>query len=205
MTRLRGATLRPRHLQELLNAIGDAMLTPTAAPLASFIAGKVIQRLERTGLIDHGPDLRRRIPDGLDVALARAGRDRSCVNVARKLTEFRHALEWRHGRGGQFESMNFARSHSHATIVGPGGLEDRSDTSIGATFMQPYTRFPDHILGASRAFMLLAPGEVYSESSGWLTLTAGHVFAMEVGQQFAMRCSSTPFLVLWCNLEPAAL
>ena len=46
-----GRERRPRPLQEFLNDIGGLMLSADAPAVASFVAGKVLQRLLKTGKV----------------------------------------------------------------------------------------------------------------------------------------------------------
>ncbi len=49
--RERGAAERPVELDNFLNLLARAMLHPSASTMASFVAGKVFQKLERTGTL----------------------------------------------------------------------------------------------------------------------------------------------------------
>jgi hypothetical protein len=62
-------------------------------------------------------------------------------------------LDWYKGRGGAFESVNFHKNHSHALLIGPGGLEYRTDLRMWMTVLGPYTRFPDHDQRRSRVLL----------------------------------------------------
>ena len=74
------------------------------------------------------------------------------AEVAQSVWRLADALVWIRGRSGPFASLNFERAHAHSVIVGPGGLEDRADIRVGLTYMEPYSRFPDHVQRFSRAF-----------------------------------------------------
>jgi hypothetical protein len=67
--------------------------------------------------------------------------------------------------------------------------------------MEPYSRFPDHVQRFSRAFLLLSPCELSIAGESWFSTGIGGVFAAEAGQSFAMRCTATPLLAVWCHVE----
>ncbi|ULJ82059.1 dimethylsulfoniopropionate lyase (plasmid) [Rhizobium sp. C104] len=199
-----GRERRPRPLQEFLNDIGGLMLSADAPAVASFVAGKVLQRLLKTGKVrplEGGP--LPGAPDGLDDAigyLAKSGRKYEAI--AGQFKSLADSLLWRRGRSGPFASLNFGNTHSHAVLVGPGGMEERADLRVGVIYMDRYTRFPDHVQTQPRAFILLSPGEICLGNSQWFSAATGTVFANDAGQTFAIRCTARPLLAVWCQVEP---
>ncbi|MGO4199659.1 dimethylsulfonioproprionate lyase family protein [Rhizobium sp. YAF28] len=200
--RERGAAERPVELDNFLNLLARAMLHPSASTMASFVAGKVFQKLERTGTLRDKRPHDTGIPSGLEAALQNAIAARDIyAEVAQSVWRLADALVWIRGRSGPFASLNFERAHAHSVIVGPGGLEDRADIRVGLTYMEPYSRFPDHVQRFSRAFLLLSPCELSIAGESWFSTGIGGVFAAEAGQSFAMRCTTTPLLAVWCHVE----
>jgi hypothetical protein len=201
-----GAGYRPSDLQEVLNVVGDVLLSPQAPDMAGYVAGNVYRRLEKRGSVREASATDLKPPEHLQRALANvaaslprfAAIKDSLFNVAERLT-------WRRGRGGPFASLNFETAHAHAVIVGPGGMEERSDVRLGLTLMAPYSRFPDHVQFHSRVFMLLSDGEVCLDDSNWFRAIAGTIFFNEAGRKFAMRCTAEPLLAIWCHVEDASL
>lgn len=104
-------------------------------------------------------------------------------------------------RLGPFASLDFERSHAHAVIVGPGGIEERNDVRIGLTALAPYTRFPDHTQYQARAFLALSSMDFCSESDSWKKLGIGDVSYSGAGELVALLCTTKPLLMLWCNAE----
>jgi len=142
-------------------------------------------------------------PDGLDDAighLAKSGRKYEAI--AGQFKSLADSLLWRRGRSGPFASLNFGNTHSHAVLVGPGGMEERADLRVGVIYMDRYTRFPDHVQTQPRAFILLSPGEICLGNSQWFSAATGTVFANDAGQTFAIRCTARPLLAVWCQVEP---
>ncbi len=200
--RERGAGERPVELENFLNCLARAMLHPSASTMASFVAGKVFQKLERAGTLREGRPSDSGIPAGLEAALQNAIATKGVnFEVAQYVRRLAGQLIWIRGRSGPFASLNFEKAHAHSVIVGPGGLEDRADIRIGLTYMEPYSRFPDHVQRFSRAFLLLSPCELSIGGESWFSTGTGGVFAAEAGQSFAMRCTTTPLLAIWCHVE----
>ncbi|ANK95358.1 MULTISPECIES: dimethylsulfonioproprionate lyase family protein [Rhizobium] len=198
-----GRERRPQPLQEFLNDIGGLMLSAEAPAVASFVAGKVLQKLLKTGKVrpEGGPLLG--VPEGLDGAISHLAKSgRKFEAIAGQFKSLADKLLWRRGRTGPFASLNFGNTHSHAVLVGPGGLEERADLRVGVIYMDRYTRFPDHVQTQPRAFILLSPGEICLGDSQWFSAATGTVFANDAGQSFAIRCTAQPLLAVWCQVEP---
>ncbi|OWV72480.1 hypothetical protein ATY76_06545 [Rhizobium sp. R339] len=198
-----GRERRPRPLQEFLNDVGGLMLSAEAPAVASFVAGKVLQRLLKTGKMRPEGQPLPGAPQGLDDAighLAKSGRKYEAI--AGQFQALADKLLWRRGRSGPFASLNFGNTHSHAVLVGPGGMEERADLRVGAIYMDRYTRFPDHVQTQPRAFLLLSPAEISLGDSQWFSAATGTVFANDAGQSFAIRCTARPLLAVWCQVEP---
>lgn len=196
---------RPRALQDILNVVGDMLMSPQAPAMASYVAGKVYQRLERRGVV---PDLpgKSEAPEHLNLAVANVVKSLPrFADMGEQLRDLTARLQWRGGRGGPYASLNFEKAHAHAVVVGPGGLEERSDVRLGLTLMAPYSRFPDHVQYHSRVFMLLSDGEVSLDDSHWFQAAAGAIFFNEAGCKFAMRCTAAPLLAVWAHVEDASL
>ena len=197
---------RPAFLQEVLNATGDVLLSPQAPIMASYLAGKVYQRLEKRGILRDGPVAGLETGEHLKRALSRIRKTvPRFALAAQHLIELSRHLVWQSGRSGPFASLNFEKAHAHAVIVGPGGMEERSDVRLGIILMAPYSRFPDHVQFHSRAFLLLSDAEVCIDDGPWEKAAAGTVFFNEAGCKFAMRCTAEPLLAIWCHIEDANL
>src|SRR3546814_16037558 len=75
--------------------------------------------------------------------------------------------------GGPFASDNWPEGHANTLLVGPRGLEDRNDLSIGASLLAPQVRYPDH---------RHAPEEVY--------FVLSRSDERRVGKECVSKCSS---------------
>ncbi|MFS8147310.1 dimethylsulfonioproprionate lyase family protein [Rhizobium sp. BR 249] len=198
-----GRERRPQPLQEFLNGVGGLMLSAEAPAVASFVAGKVLQKLLKTGKMRAEGQPLPGAPEGLDDAVAHLAKSgRKYEALAGQFRSLADSLLWRRGRSGPFASLNFGNTHSHAVVVGPGGMEERADLRLGVIYMNRYTRFPDHVQTQPRAFLLLSPAEISLGDSQWFSAATGTVFANDAGQSFAIRCTARPLLAVWCQVEP---
>lgn len=132
------------------------------------------------------------------LAIARSG----SVPVARVADTFaalEPSLAWapRHA-GGPFASDNWPEGHANATVVGPGGLEDRNDLAIGASLLAPRVRYPDHNHGPEEVYLVLSPGRFRHGDSGWFEPGIGGTLYNEPNIRHAMASDEAPLLALWC-------
>ncbi|TBY43909.1 hypothetical protein E0H59_36630 [Rhizobium leguminosarum bv. viciae] len=193
---------RPEPLQQVIDAMGNLLLSSGAATMARFEGANVVHLLQDRGAIQTRSKqtntclLRNECSQALErlASTSADGRD-----LAHGIMALLDDLDWYRGRSGPYASANFNRDHAHAILVGRGGIEERSDLRIGLTVMGPYTRFPDHEETSSRAVLLLSEGEFQSERSGWFREQIGSSIFYSSGRQFAMRCTAHPLLTLWCQ------
>jgi len=97
-------------------------------------------------------------------------------------------------------SENFEEGHANAMIVGPGGLEERSDVWIGVTLMAPRVRYPDHDHAPEEVYLVLSEGEFKQGTSGWFSPGIGGSFYNPPGIKHAMRSVDTPLFAFWALL-----
>lgn len=198
-------SVRTGPLREFVEALAVTLTSETAPTMASFIGGKVLQRLERVGNVRMDRPSTGGTPAGLEDAVRRSlAMGASQSRIAMAIGRLANTIAWRRGRSGPFASVHFEKSHAHGVVIGPGGVEDRSDVRIGVTYMEPYSRFPDHVKTVPRAFLLMSSSEISMDGRNWFPASAGTVFASDAGQSFAMRCTAKPLLAVWCHVEESA-
>jgi len=194
---------RPEHLQAALNAMCTLMLSSDVSLMPKRLAGKVFEKLIRPGRFTSTESEQHSLGDKLFtqalLPLSKQGAPFAALSNA--LSHLASSLVWTHSQSGPFASKNFENSHAHAVIVGPGGLEERSDVRIGVTVLAPYTRFPDHTQYQGRAFLALSTMEFVTGSENWVKLSLGGVAYSGAGEVTAVRCTTKPLLMLWCNIE----
>ncbi|MBX5173337.1 hypothetical protein HJB84_26300 [Rhizobium sp. NZLR1b] len=169
------------------------------------IAGKVFEKLIRPGrfaLAEASSALSAQMSETFDSALGSLSHS---TGILGDLRQNFHALtrnfEWTRSPSGPFASCNFDSGHAHALLVGPGGIEERSDVRIGLLLMAPFTRFPDHIQYQARSFLALSPMEFSATQEGWKRVSVGELSYCGAGELVALRSVSKPLLCLWCNME----
>ncbi|MDX0890459.1 hypothetical protein GOE07_06015 [Sinorhizobium medicae] len=194
---------RPESLQRVIDAMGNFLLSSSAPTMARFEGAAVVNQLQKRGSSPSRPGgtntsflLRTECVQAIE-RLASTSDDGQLL--ARGLKDLLDDLDWYRGRSGPYASANFEREHAHAILAGPGGIEERSDLSIGLTVMAPYTRFPDHEQTDSRVVLALSEGEFQSDGSCWFREQVGSSLFYPPGRQFAMRCTASPLLTLWCQ------
>ncbi|ASS58094.1 hypothetical protein E0H36_04335 [Rhizobium leguminosarum bv. viciae] len=121
--------------------------------------------------------------------------------LAASLYDLQPWLRWSVGKTGPFASRNFEKSHSHSVVAGPGGIEERGDLQIGLTHMGPY--------GAFRIIFPTNLGPIFSwrlvnfvaKRMVGERLRSRRFSTPSKGEWVAFRCTRTPLLLVWCNLD----
>ena len=190
---------RPEALAQFLDAARDAFSTRVSerAPSA-VIAGRVFEALATsTGTIAPGavvpPPAYRHLPAALEHA-------RSAPELS-PLAEAFEALEpelrWRRRPGSEAGGEMFHDGHANADIVGPMGLEQRSDVLFGASLVAPHVRYVDHRHPPEEVYIVMSDGEWYREGCGWHTPGIGGIVHNPPNIVHAMRAGPTALLALW--------
>jgi quercetin dioxygenase-like cupin family protein len=150
-------------------------------------------RLATVGEVGHGMPARHPACDWLTPALrlAEAG-PRSALGSAFAAVEPGLAWAPRKGAEGAFRD-----AHANAVILGPGGLEERSDLWIGVTVMAPGTIYPTHAHPPEEVYLPLTRGEWWNAEMDWTDPGPGGFIYNPPGITHTMRAGATPFLALW--------
>ncbi|HEV7307662.1 dimethylsulfonioproprionate lyase family protein [Ensifer sp.] len=149
-------------------------------------------------------DLGKRLPAGelwLDEAMSSKTGRTSLDMLIERFRAVEPLLEWKcRSVYDDTASENFLTGHGNAMIVGPGGLEDRSDLWLGATLMAPNVRYPDHDHAPEETYLVLSEGEFQHGTSEWFSPGVGGSFYNPPGIRHAMRSGETPLLAFWALL-----
>lgn len=133
--------------------------------------------------------------DWIAPALGAVARERADLGLTFAALEQR--LRW-YRRGSADESEQpFWNGHANAVILGPGGLETRSDLWIGATVMAPGVRYADHDHPPEEVYLSLTPGEWWNAGMDWTDPGPTGFVYNPPGIAHAMRSGKGPFLALW--------
>lgn len=192
---------RPSSLQSIINVSCTKMLAADVALVAQHLAGKVFGKLLRTGQTSLAAQpLRPPLQGCFDFCTKALRRYDGYCELAESLQRACDCFFWEKSPSGPFASKNFDSANAHAVIVGPGGAEERADARIGITILTPYTRMPDHRLSCPRAYLALSAFEFSTESTGWTCAQVGTVCFAPAGEIVAYRCTTTPLLMIWCDI-----
>lgn len=106
-------------------------------------------------------------------------------------------LKWERRRTALATDQPFFDGHANATLIGPGGLEERRDVWVGATVMAPSITYPDHDHPPEEIYIALSPGEWWNAEMDWTEPGPGGIIYNPPGILHAMRSGSSAFLALW--------
>lgn len=138
----------------------------------------------------------------LDAALAMAGVSDPLKAMMVRFQALEPLLIWRQRQDASgTASGNFAEGHANAMIVGPGGLEERSDVWIGVSLMAPHVRYPDHNHAPEEIYLVLSQGEFQHGTSEWFSPGIGGSFYNPPGIRHTMRSADTPLFAFWALLS----
>lgn len=94
-------------------------------------------------------------------------------------------------------SGDYWDGHGNGIIIGPGGIEVRSDVWLGVTLMAPGVRYPDHHHGPEETYLVASAGEFKQGDTDWFSPGVGGTFFNPADIKHAMRSLDTPLLAFW--------
>ena len=106
-------------------------------------------------------------------------------------------LRWRRRSGSAAHGRAFHEGHANADIVGPMGLEQRSDVWFGASLVAPDVQYVDHRHPPEEVYIVMSEGEWYREGRGWHTPGVGGVVYNPPNVVHSMRAGPRALLALW--------
>lgn len=100
------------------------------------------------------------------------------------------------------ELPGFENSHINAEIIGPNGLEVRSDVLVGVTLMHPNLTYPDHHHPPEEVYIVLSEGLWRQNDAPWWSPGIGGYVYNPPDILHAMQSVETPLCAIWSlNLE----
>ena len=105
-------------------------------------------------------------------------------------------LHW--ARSQRRGTDTFHHGHANTEIVGPTGLEQRTDVVLGASLLAPGVVYPDHDHPPEEIYLVMSAGDWFNPRAGWYTPGAGGAVHHPPGIVHAMRSGTTPLLAVWC-------
>ncbi|WP_120500735.1 dimethylsulfonioproprionate lyase family protein [Roseovarius sp. EL26] len=198
---------RAEYLQDFLDALKAAFQTHVTAPTSKRSLATIFEALETSGSSSERNEHRLPVCKHLDQALAPLQhQDAGLQRVGDTFRQLEPKLNWRK-RDGDWTgaSDNFADSHANALIMGPAGLERRTDVWIGVTLLAPHVRYPDHCHPPEETYLVISDGVFRNDEADWCTLGPGGSFFNPPGITHAMRSDAKPLLAFWVlNAQPSS-
>lgn len=97
-------------------------------------------------------------------------------------------------------NVGFAEGHANTIIMGPGGLERRSDVWLGVSLLAPNVRYPDHTHPPEETYLVLSSGDFRQADDPWFEPGIGGSFYNPPHIRHAMRAGPAPLLAFWLLL-----
>ena len=190
---------RPDSLARVLDAarVFLASRTEPSTP-AGDAAARIFDALESsTGTIEPGDATRPPACSYLAPALATARASPGIASLAEAFTALAPDLGWRRRPSAEAHGRTFFEGHANADLVGPIGLEQRSDVLVGASLVAPGIRYIDHRHPPEELYIVMSEGEWYREDRGWHAPGIGGIVYNPSNVVHAMRSGPDPLLALW--------
>jgi quercetin dioxygenase-like cupin family protein len=190
---------RDRNLQQLLD-VSQQIIAGSGVAAAMAAGERVFTRLGHSeGVIRDGAG--ERLPvcaSTVEAALTDiSARKPSLTELASAFAAVEGKLRWYRRKTATPSDEPFYSSHANAMLIGPGGLEERSDVEVGVTVMAPHTLYPDHDHPPEEVYVALSPGEWWNAAMDWREPGPGGIIYNPPGILHAMRSHAQPLLALW--------
>ncbi|MBD8874836.1 dimethylsulfonioproprionate lyase family protein [Roseibium polysiphoniae] len=127
--------------------------------------------------------------------------DADLAALAETFRALEPALSWSKRKGTTAAASDtFDQGHANTLIIGPGGLERRTDVWLGVSLLAPDVRYPDHDHPPEETYLCMSRGEFTHGGSDWFEPGPGGSFYNSPGILHAMRSGSEPLLAFWLLL-----
>lgn len=192
---------RPPALQRLLDAARVAYTEFATDPDAKSSISRIFGALD--GSVGELSSDNRKLPvcSYLVEALGARPQQKSLGALMDAFAELEPVLGWR--RRANYDpanaSENFHDGHGNCMIVGPGGLERRSDLALGVSLLAPRVRYPDHDHPPEETYLVLSEGMFRQNDSNWFTPGVGGSFFNGPMIKHAMRSGDRPLFAFWAH------
>jgi hypothetical protein len=193
-------TTRDPVLQAFLSSVRDALAARVLTLDETNTVDRIFEALVNVERSGSGQSCRLPVcAEFLPEACAHARRHSSAMaHIVDSFEAIEPRLFWApRSASGPHASANWPQGHANAVIVGPGGLETRSDVQIGASLLAPYVRYPDHNHAPEEVYLVLSPGRFRHGETGWFEPGIGGTLYNEPNVLHAMASDEAPLLALW--------
>ncbi len=190
---------RDTDLQLLVDLASRAILT-RGDDRSSAAAGRVFARLAASvgETVSPGAERLAVCIHQLDAAYsAMAAAASPLPELAAAFSALEGRLRWSRRKNADPRDQPFFDGHANATLIGPGGLEQRDDVWVGATVMAPGVTYPDHSHPPEEVYLAFTAGEWWNAEMDWTEPGPGGLIYNPPGILHAMRSGPEAFLALW--------
>ena len=194
-----GAVRRPEALARVLDAARDLLAARVEAGTSpGDAARRIFDALAGSiGAVVPGgralPPAYRYLSSALECARAAP----EVTPLAEAFAALEPQLAWVRRPGSEAHGAAFRDGHANAGLVGPSGLERRSDVLVGTSLVAPGVRYIDHRHPPEEIYIVMSGGEWYREDRGWHAPGAGGIVYNPPNVMHAMRAGPEPLLALW--------
>jgi len=192
---------RPPALSQFLRVVCDSILAKTAESGRHYAtAQRMVSALQNSvGETGNNAPTVLAACRYLDVALdnARGGPPRISA-LADAFRALAPALSWQRRAGSELHGPVFNDGHANTYVVGPNGMERRSDVIVGATLLAPNVVYPDHSHPPEEIYLVMSKGEWFETDANWYTPGMGGIVHHMPMVTHAMRSGSDPLFAVWC-------
>ena len=183
-------------LDTLAAALGERVPRDSAEARA---AGRIFGALRTIAAPSGTAPNRFPVVDHLPAALEAAAKAPPAVaRHAAALDALTPQLIWRRRQNAE-DDPHFSAGHANSTIVGPGGIEDRSDVWVGISLLAPGVVYPDHRHSPEEIYLVMSGGDWQQNEGRWHTPGQGGIVYNPPGIVHAMRARPwAPLVATWC-------
>lgn len=190
---------RPAELEVLLHHMGEVIQSSALDPEIRKAAADAFMALRTPAKRGLGHQPSRLAACGhLAEALAKARTGPEAIGeIAQAFAVLEPSLAWSRRQGSAAAGAPFHDGHANALVIGPKGLEERSDIWLGVSLMAPDVQYPLHRHPPEEIYVVLSPGEWKKGDAAWYEPGIGGVVHNPSGTTHSMRSASAPLLAFW--------
>ena len=199
---------RPPALSQFLRVVCDTILAKTAeSDPQNATAQRMVSALQGSvGKSGNNAPKTLAACRYLDMALDNArGSSPPIPALADAFRALAPLLSWQRRAGSELHGPLFDDGHANTYVVGPNGMERRSDISVGATLLAQNVVYPDHSHPPEEIYVVMSKGDWFEKDMGWYTPGMGGIIYHKPGVTHAMRSGSDPLFTVWCLWSESSL
>lgn len=190
---------RPAALNDFISATHSALSVAPTGPAKTavtriFAALQTPESVHKPQALPPPGRLAQTLPAALNLARKAEAR---ISQLADAFAELAPLLRWE-PRVGSESDPSFHENHVNTAIVGPTGIEQRSDVIVGAGLLNPHTTYPTHSHPPEELYIVMSNSEWFNEDDQWYAPALGGIVYHRCGIHHAMRSLETPLLAVWC-------